>query len=110
MAYSIYIIEGKKVKEDRPKKINCKKNGKRISKYLGAHRHTQERIEKVFFFGFCDFIIFLDFGFIFAVRCLKITDFVSFPYYTNPVHYISGNNEYELLPLVSREGYCNFQF
>jgi hypothetical protein len=47
---------------------------------LKAHiRKDRER----FFFGFCDFIIFFwIFGFIVAVRCLEITDFVSFPFCT----------------------------
>ncbi len=88
------------MKKDRNKKIICKKNGKKKKQVAGAHRHTQERIEKSFFFGFCDFIIFFwIFGLLFAVRCLKITNFVSFPFCTDTVHYypvLTSTNSYPL--------------
>jgi hypothetical protein len=49
------------MKKDRTKKkIICKKKGKKEKQVTGVHRHTQERIEKDFFFGFCDFIIFFE--------------------------------------------------
>ena len=71
------------MKKDRIKNI-LQKKGKKEKQVTGVHRHTQERIEKDFFFGFCDFInFFWVFVFIFAVRCLKITDFVTFPTFAN---------------------------
>ncbi len=45
------------MKKDRIKNI-LQKNGKKKKQVAGAHRHTQERIEKDFFFGFCDFLNF----------------------------------------------------
>jgi hypothetical protein len=44
------------VKKDN-KKINLQKNRKKKKQVAGAHRHTQEKIKKIFF-GFCDFMHF----------------------------------------------------
>jgi hypothetical protein len=46
--------------KDRIKNILQKKWKEEIASQLGAHRHTQEKIEKIFF-GFCDFVIFFEF-------------------------------------------------
>jgi hypothetical protein len=46
------------VKKDRIKNI-LQKNGKKKKQVAGAHRHTQERIEKDFFLDFVIFYIFL---------------------------------------------------
>ncbi len=60
MWHTVFTIWKKKVQEDRKKKLFAKKMERRKSKLPGAHRHTQEKIEK-FFLDFCDFKIFLDF-------------------------------------------------
>ncbi len=60
------------MKKDSNKKIICKKNRKKKKQVTGVHRHTQEKIEKNFFFGFCDFMTFFGiFGFIFGSTLLE---------------------------------------
>ncbi len=74
---------------------------RRKSKLLVLTGTHKKKDREEFFLDFCNFIkFFLDFGSIFAVRCLRITDFVSFPFCTHSVHYVTGTNEYEILPLV----------
>ncbi len=53
-------------------------------------------------------IFFWYFWVIFAVRCLKITDFVSFPFSTYPLQYISGTNEYENFTPCLKGGILQF--
>jgi hypothetical protein len=49
VAYSIYNIQEKRRRKTEIKKIICKKNGMKEKQVTGVHRHTQERIEKIFF-------------------------------------------------------------
>ncbi len=50
MWHTVHTLFKKKVKKDRQKKYNLQKNGKKKKHVAGAHRHTQEKIEKDFFF------------------------------------------------------------
>jgi hypothetical protein len=98
--HTIFTIFKEKGEEGQTKKIICKKNGKKEKQVAGAHRHAQERIEKEFFLDFVILLFFFGFFvFIFAVRCLKISDFVSFhslatQYTTYPV--LTGTTFYPL--------------
>jgi hypothetical protein len=58
MWHTVYTIFKRKGEEGQNKKYLAKKWKEEKASQLGANRHTQERIEKDFFFGFCDFMNF----------------------------------------------------
>ncbi len=81
MWHTIFTIFKRKVKKDRTKKIICKKNGKKEKQVTGVYSHTQERIEKIFFFfGFCDFMLFFDFWVNFCSTLLENNRFCFVPF------------------------------
>jgi hypothetical protein len=87
MWHTVLTLLKEKGEEGKNKKYFAKKMERRKSKLQALKKRTQERIEKDFFFGFCDFMnFFWDFWVIFAVRCLRITDFVSFPFCTFTIY------------------------
>ncbi len=89
------------MKKDRQKKIFLQKNGKKKKQITGADRHTQEKIETIFFWIFVILLIFfLTFGFYFCSTLLGKNRFCFVPFCTSTVYYIYGTNEYKLLPLV----------
>ncbi len=115
MAYSIYsitIFKKKKMKKDSNKKNNLQKKWKEEKASYGCSEAHTRKDRGRFFFGFCEFMnFFLRFLVLFlAVRCLKITDFVSFPtfsnqYITYPV--LTSTNFY---PLFKRRDTAIFNF
>jgi hypothetical protein len=48
--HTVFTIFKRKGEERQTKKINLQKNGKKDKQVTGAHRRTQEKIEKDFFF------------------------------------------------------------